>query len=309
MPTIKQAKALTITFLTPVSLGSLNGSDKEADNLSSIKKLTRGTKSYPYVSSQALRRALARPTRRDGAHDLSEGDRPPRRRRVPPSPMPAQPSIIDDDLFGFMDARKEARTSGPAQSASPRCWPSILTRATSTSARTTWAWRRAEPQHLRDRDPRRALSRHAPDRARRRGKIATGEGVSAETVEEALGPGAGRESGASECPADGTPAPLVERPAVAFPRRHQPQVRRGGRPDGQGPASSWNRSAAIRPSGTPDSICKAIDRSDRGRREDHWWTTASAPRSGFFTQLPEGTQTVGEAFDTIRGWVTDHYGA
>ena len=44
MPTLREAKALTITFLTPVSLGSLNGSDKEADNVSSIKKLTRGPK-------------------------------------------------------------------------------------------------------------------------------------------------------------------------------------------------------------------------------------------------------------------------
>jgi CRISPR-associated protein Cst2 len=55
MLTLKDAKALTITFLTPVSIGSLNGSDKEADNVSSIKKLTRGAKTYPYVSSQALR--------------------------------------------------------------------------------------------------------------------------------------------------------------------------------------------------------------------------------------------------------------
>ena len=58
MADLKEAKALTITFLTPMSIGSLNGSDKEADNVSSIKKLTRGAKTFPYVSSQALRRAL-----------------------------------------------------------------------------------------------------------------------------------------------------------------------------------------------------------------------------------------------------------
>jgi len=107
MPTLKEAKALTVTFLTPVSIGSLNGSDKEADNVSSIKKLTRGTKTFPYVSSQALRRAL-----RDQlgvlGFTLSEG----RKGEGEKSPgitdcLPAK--FIDDDLFGFMDASKQGR--------------------------------------------------------------------------------------------------------------------------------------------------------------------------------------------------------
>ena len=71
-----QAKALTITYLTPVSFASLNGGDKEADNISSIKKLTRetneGIREYPYVSSQALRRALRDQLATMG-HALSEG--------------------------------------------------------------------------------------------------------------------------------------------------------------------------------------------------------------------------------------------
>jgi len=55
---MKTAKALTLTYLTPVSFASLNGSDKEADNISSIKKISVGTEQLPYVSSQAVRRAL-----------------------------------------------------------------------------------------------------------------------------------------------------------------------------------------------------------------------------------------------------------
>ena len=39
---MKNAKALTITYLSSISLSSLNGSDKEADNISSIKKFSRG---------------------------------------------------------------------------------------------------------------------------------------------------------------------------------------------------------------------------------------------------------------------------
>ena len=135
MPTIKQAKALTITFLTPVSLGSLNGSDKEADNLSSIKKLTRGTKTYPYVSSQALRRAL-----RDQlgvlGHSLSEGQAAKEKKGAAITKcLPAE--YLDDDLFGFMDATKGERTSEQVPFGSLRCWPSTLMRATSTSGQIT----------------------------------------------------------------------------------------------------------------------------------------------------------------------------
>jgi CRISPR-associated protein Cst2 len=111
MPSLKDARSLTITFLTPVSLGSLNGSDKEADNVSSIKKLTRGSKTYPYVSSQALRRAL-----RDqlgvmlGPDKLSEGvaakDNKGAKTKNPSITQCLPAQYIDDDLFGFMDASK-----------------------------------------------------------------------------------------------------------------------------------------------------------------------------------------------------------
>ncbi|MHC5543578.1 type I-B CRISPR-associated protein Cas7/Cst2/DevR, partial [Singulisphaera rosea] len=104
MPEITEAKSLTITFLTPVSLGSLNGSDKEADNVSSIKKLTRGSKTYPYASSQALRRAL-----RDQLgvlnHDLSEGVAAKEKKGAAITKCLPE-MYIDDDLFGFMDASK-----------------------------------------------------------------------------------------------------------------------------------------------------------------------------------------------------------
>jgi len=111
MPTIQQAKALTVSFLTPVSLGSLNGSDKEADNLSSIKKLTRGAKMFPYVSSQALRRALRDQLEVLG-HSMSQGKKGEKEKGAAITQCkPAD--YIDDDLFGFMDARKETfkRTS------------------------------------------------------------------------------------------------------------------------------------------------------------------------------------------------------
>ncbi len=83
---MKQAKALTITYLTPVSFASLNGGDKEADNISSIKKIAMGVDQYPYVSSQAVRRALAG----DG------GVQEPRDLTVAPAPLVG--ILLDDDF-------------------------------------------------------------------------------------------------------------------------------------------------------------------------------------------------------------------
>lgn len=58
---MSKAKALTITYLTKASYASLNGSDKEVDNISSIKKIMKSDgKEYPYCSSQAVRRAIKR---------------------------------------------------------------------------------------------------------------------------------------------------------------------------------------------------------------------------------------------------------
>ncbi len=95
-----KAKALTITYLTPVSFASLNGSDKEADNISSIKKISAGVEQYPYVSAQAVRRALRNQLEVMG-WELSEGAVATIKKGAATTKQePAK--YIDDDLFGFM---------------------------------------------------------------------------------------------------------------------------------------------------------------------------------------------------------------
>ena len=87
MPKIPQAKALKITFLSPFSLGSLNGSDKEANNLSSIKKPTRGPRPFLTYPARPSRRAL-----RDQLEVLGHPcpkARKGRKRREPHHPMQA----------------------------------------------------------------------------------------------------------------------------------------------------------------------------------------------------------------------------
>jgi len=100
MSEIKKAKSLTISYLTPVSLASLNGSDKEADNISSIKKISIGAEQYPYLSSQAVRRALRNQLEVLG-WNLSEGAKASIKKGAATTEQ--KPDIyIDDDLFGYM---------------------------------------------------------------------------------------------------------------------------------------------------------------------------------------------------------------
>lgn len=101
---MKNAKALTITYLVQTTLGSLNGSDKEADNISSIKKFIRGTEQYPYGSAQWVRRAL-REQLATLNWKLSEGVVS----TIVKGAATTQQNpwdYIDDDLFGFMGTEK-----------------------------------------------------------------------------------------------------------------------------------------------------------------------------------------------------------
>jgi len=108
---MKDVKALTITYLVKTSIASLNGSDREADNISSIKKISRGVDQFPYGSSQWVRRAL-----RDQLETMGWELSP----MVPASikkgaatTMQDPVNYIDDDLFGFMGTSKgEEDTKG-----------------------------------------------------------------------------------------------------------------------------------------------------------------------------------------------------
>lgn len=104
--TMKQVKALTITYLTPVSFASLNGGDKEADNISSIKKIAMGVDQYPYVSSQAIRRALRNQLEVLG-WPLSEGATATIKKGAATTQQEPD-KYIDDDLFGYMGTESAA---------------------------------------------------------------------------------------------------------------------------------------------------------------------------------------------------------
>lgn len=113
-----QPNCLTITWLAEASLASFNAGDKEADNLVSLKKVTRQDGQYIYISGQAVRRAL-----RDRLEDMGEplslvhveeGQDSKQTAHTQGKPV----DFIDDDLFGFMIARK-----GQAESATKRTAP------------------------------------------------------------------------------------------------------------------------------------------------------------------------------------------
>ncbi|SHI82076.1 type I-B CRISPR-associated protein Cas7/Cst2/DevR [Lutispora thermophila] len=109
---MNKAKALTITYLTKATYASLNGSDKEVDNISSIKKIRKNDgKEYPYCSSQAVRRALREQLAVMG-FKLSEGMAGEKEKGAATTKCEPQ-TYIDDDLFGFMNASADTikRTS------------------------------------------------------------------------------------------------------------------------------------------------------------------------------------------------------
>ncbi len=100
-----KTNSLTITYLSKVSFASLNGSDKEVDNINPIKKVTlKNGEELPYVSSQAIRRALRDKLEELGS-DISPVGQSSTDKGAPKTEMDPI-KYIDDDLFGYMDASK-----------------------------------------------------------------------------------------------------------------------------------------------------------------------------------------------------------
>jgi CRISPR-associated protein Cst2 len=247
-----------MTFLTPVSLGSLNGSDKEADNLSSIKKLTRGTKTFPYVSSQAIRRAL-----RDQlgvlGHTLSEGQIAKEKKGAAITRcLPAE--FIDDDLFGFMDATK----GGTHKRTSPVRVSPLL-----------------------------ALDPYEGD-------IDFGTNyMSVEAGGDPVARVAALLSALQHLWSSGRQSRFLtdispKFVAAAILSAKLPIFLESVR------VSVPGRDLAL----DLKAISEALEDSKKIELKHCFGV-----RSGLFAQVPEGSLTVGQAFDTILGWVKDHYGA
>ncbi|AXE21945.1 type I-B CRISPR-associated protein Cas7/Cst2/DevR (plasmid) [Runella rosea] len=100
-----KTNSLTITYLAKVSFASLNGGDKEVDNINTIKKVTlENGDQLPYMSAQAVRRAL-----RDKLQELGWSVSPVGESSEDKGAAKTAGEggkFIDDDLFGFMDAAK-----------------------------------------------------------------------------------------------------------------------------------------------------------------------------------------------------------
>lgn len=108
-----KTNSITITYLSKVSFASLNGSDKEVDNINPIKKITLANgEELPYVSSQALRRAL-RDRLEEMGFEISVPKLGDGGKTVITSTDASK--YIDDDLFGFMDASNSYVRTSPVR--------------------------------------------------------------------------------------------------------------------------------------------------------------------------------------------------
>ena len=100
-----KTNSLTITYLAKISFASLNGGDKEVDNINTIKKVTlENGDQLPYMSSQAVRRALRDKIQELGWSVSPVGESSEAKGAAKTACDPEK--YIDDDLFGFMDAAK-----------------------------------------------------------------------------------------------------------------------------------------------------------------------------------------------------------
>lgn len=106
-----KTNSITITYLSKVTFASLSGSDSDADNINTIKKITldNGTE-LPYLSSQAIRRALRDQLETMG-WELSNIT--PGSDKAPATTESNPVKYIDDDLFGFMDAKGDTQRTSP----------------------------------------------------------------------------------------------------------------------------------------------------------------------------------------------------
>lgn len=106
-----ETNSITITYLSKVTFASLSGSDSDADNINTIKKITlEDGKELPYLSSQAIRRAL-----RDQLQTMGWklSNITPGTEKAPATTESNPEKYIDDDLFGFMDAKGDTQRTSP----------------------------------------------------------------------------------------------------------------------------------------------------------------------------------------------------
>ena len=116
--------SITITYLSKVSFASLNGADKDVDNINPIKKITLDNgQELPYVSSQALRRAL-----RDRLEEMGKpiSNVTPGEGKNPPATEGDPAKYYDDDLFGYMNAGARSQRTSPVRVESLLALPSSV---------------------------------------------------------------------------------------------------------------------------------------------------------------------------------------
>lgn len=100
------SKHLFITVVTPTAVAANNRGEGDGSTLSTLQKITRGSEQYTTVSAEAIRWGLREYFQNSDEKATNQTFNPDTDKYTLKNERFSAKEFIDDDLFGYMDAKK-----------------------------------------------------------------------------------------------------------------------------------------------------------------------------------------------------------
>jgi CRISPR-associated protein Cst2 len=100
------SKHLFITVVTPTAVAANNRGEGDGSTLSTLQKITRGSEQYTTVSAEAIRWGLREYFQNSDEKSTNRTFNPDTDKYTLKNERFSAKEFIDDDLFGYMDAKK-----------------------------------------------------------------------------------------------------------------------------------------------------------------------------------------------------------
>jgi CRISPR-associated protein Cst2 len=100
------SKHLFVTVVTPTAIAANNRGEGDGSTLATLQKITRGSDQYTTVSAEAIRWGLREYFQNNNEADTNRTFNPDTDKYTFQNERFSAQEFIDDDLFGYMDAKK-----------------------------------------------------------------------------------------------------------------------------------------------------------------------------------------------------------